>query len=325
MAVVVCCPCGNPLDCDNLEIVVTLTCPRCRRELLLEMESPRGGCVRAILTVMEGPCWVGEQFVVPVDVDLTIGTGTGNWLSLESERLGDVHCHLRLDSQGRLFVEDHQSAEGTWIAEQRVLRGRLLPQQSLKVGEFRFRLDYQTPDGTGTAAAAAVPAQENSRPLPAMERVSRFETPGRWLVHNRFPVARMFILTFAWLTAVHHGCRLPLLEGQGWTRWSAFMVAVGILVGLWAAAQRVTLIHRYYKFASFGALVLLAVLSLTWGLPVAGAAALALASCLTLLIIRTPEQPAAILAAVLGVGADTLMTVLAAQAVRGVVFAVWGY
>src|SRR5262245_47695198 len=117
MAQTICCPCGSPIDCDNLELVITVECPRCRKELNLELQadnnSPAGR--RAMLTVMEGPYWVGEQFVLPVGEVLRIGQGTGNWLSLESTSVSDIHCRLQLTPQGAVIVEDHASHSGVWF------------------------------------------------------------------------------------------------------------------------------------------------------------------------------------------------------------------
>ena len=114
MALLVSCPCGNPLDCDHLELVVALSCPKCERELTIEAEDDNGRSYHAVLTVVEGPYWVGEQFVMPLGEDLTLGKGQGNWLSLESDVLAEKHCRLRFSPPGGVEIEDLSTESGTW-------------------------------------------------------------------------------------------------------------------------------------------------------------------------------------------------------------------
>ena len=323
MALVVCCPCGYPLDCDNLDIVVTLPCPRCGLEIPLELETALPGVARGVLTVMEGPHWVGEQFIVPVDMDLTIGTASGNWLSLESADLAESHCRLHMDTTGRLMVEDLQSPTGTWITEQRILRGRLQPKQSLRVGEFRFRFDFQSAEGSTIAPAAVLSTEDVSKPLPAIDRVSRLETPGLWVIHHRFHVCRVLMLSAAWLLGLYNACRLMQRPDQPWPCLEACVAGVAIGAVLAMAGRRVTLIHRYFKFASLGVLVLLAMVDAYWSLPTATVSCFILAVCLALLIIRTPSQPMALGAALLGLIAVTTTVVVTIQELQQVIVTRW--
>lgn len=323
MALVVCCPCGYPLDCDNLDIVVTLSCPRCGCEIPLELETAQPGVARAVLTVMEGPHWVGEQFIIPIDLDLTIGTAAGNWLSLEDETLAETHCRLHLDPAGRLMVEDLKSSSGTWIENQRVLRGRLQPKQSLRIGEFRFRLDFQSAEGSSIAPAAVLPAEAAPQPLPEMERVSRLETPGFWVIHHRFPLCRAFMLAAAWLLGLYHAGRLMQRPERPWPCLEACIAGVVVGVLLAMAGHRVTLIHRHYKFISLAVLAILALVDAYWSLPTATVACLVLAASLALLIIRTPTQPMALSAGLLGIIAVTTLLVLVAREAHQLIEARW--
>ena len=90
MAILICCPCGLPLDCENIDLVIDAACPRCKRNLDLEFEDESGARRRAVLTILEGPIWKGEQFVMPIGQQLTLGTGTDGWLSLEGENLEEA-------------------------------------------------------------------------------------------------------------------------------------------------------------------------------------------------------------------------------------------
>jgi len=312
MALVVCCPCGNPLDCDNLELVVTLTCPRCSRELTLEIDDKQGGHCRALLTIMEGPSWVGERFVMPVGLSLSIGSAGGNWISLESDAVSDTHCRLRVSEQGRVTLEDLGSEAGTWIESQRIRQGTLAARQSFKTGDFRFRLDFEAPDGAASAAPVTYP-EDAAQPLPALNQVRPTETPGRWIIKRRFGFSRGLIVAFAWLIAIHHFVWLPNHPTAAWKPPQACLVGLLFLAALLTAGRRVALVHRYFRFAPLGVLGVLAVIDFQWSMPIPGLACLLLTAALAILIIRPPTQAPAILAALLGTTATTMMVVLTAR------------
>lgn len=321
MAQVVCCPCGKPLDCDNLDIVVTLSCPRCGGEIVLELDSGESGPLRATLTVMEGPYWVGEQFILPVGADLVIGSDTGNWLSLDGDAVAGHHCRLRVAGDGQTSLEDLGSAAGTWIGEQRIARGQLKPRQSFRVGEFRFRLDLQTTGSSWGPAPANLPAKRAERSLPAMERVSGDRTPGAWLVRHRFRVSRWLVLVFGWMAGVTHAGWFLTRAENPWS-WSKSIVAGGAMVAAMAiAGRRVTLLHRYYKYGSLAAIAVLVALSTVWSLFLPALAMLLLALALVLLIIWTPSPNTALAAAMIALVAGTLMVALSADSVRAVLAA----
>ncbi len=178
MSFVVCCPCGNPLERDDVDLVVALDCPHCKRELTLEFEDAEKRRLRAVVTVMEGPHWVGERFIAPVGERLSIGRALGSWLSLDGDGVSDIHCELRLSKRGSLVIEDCGSEGGTWVGKQRISRGRLADKHSFRVGEFRLRVDFQGDDGA-SAAADDTPFADQTRDLPEMEAVIEEETPGQ--------------------------------------------------------------------------------------------------------------------------------------------------
>jgi hypothetical protein len=300
MAICVCCPCGYPLDCDNLELLVSVSCPRCKKELTLELgDSPERRKV-ALLTIMEGPHWVGEQFVVPVGENVVIGKAASNWLPLEGDGVSDVHCVLRLTNTGSLVIEDKQSHTGTWVGQQRIARGKLGLTQSFRVGEFRLRLDLQGADGSTVSAAQGTGAVSDEPRLPTMHAVTPKATIGAWLVRNRFILSRNLFMAMAWLAAAYHMLGLHQNRINSWSWRSAVAIGLCILTGLSLAGRRVTLAHQYFKYVSLVVLVLLAVVDMTWQLPAGAIAALGLAACLSLLCLRVPSQILAAIAALTG-------------------------
>jgi hypothetical protein len=300
MALTICCPCGNPLDCDHLELVVSLTCPRCQREIELEVQLAPDRHAFAILTIMEGPYWVGEQFVMPIAQDLRIGKAAGNWLSLESDALSNTHCRLQLTANGHVIVEDLKSDSGTWIGSQRIVRGRLQPLQSFSAGGFRFRLDMPSPDGTTVAMTSPVARLVETKPLPTLTNITREKTLPDQLIAARFLWSRRAVLLFAWITAVYHACSLARRpeSSQAWL--SAILLGLAIGAGLTAMARRLTIAHPYSRFVSLAVIFALAIADLAWKLPGGAIASLGLVGALAMLLPVLPTVPMAVSAGVLG-------------------------
>lgn len=316
MAILVCCPCGNPLDYDNLEIVLTLTCPKCGDEISLEVEDAQGARLRAVLTIMEGPHWVGEQFVIPLQSPLMIGSGTDNWLSLEGDKVAPSHCRLQLSPDGRVVVDDLGSAVGTWIGALRIAKGRLKPGESLTIGEYRFRLDLREALG-GAEVSAPVPAGRTARPLPDLHSIVGVDGVMLQLVRNRFNVARHLIWAFAWLSGSFHAAFMRTLSQPPWDWYGCAIAGLIPLAALLASGRRVTLAHRYYKYLAIAVLLVLAILDAAWlERPLPPVAALLLAAALPLLIIRTPSPTRAVFAVILGAASLIVMLALALTRVR---------
>jgi hypothetical protein len=300
MAISICCPCGRPLDCDNLDLIVTLTCPRCRQELSVELGENAAQRKLALLTIMDGPHWIGEQFVVPIDVDLSIGKASGNWLALDGEGVADRHCALRLFSSGALVVEDRKSPTGTWVGNQRIAKGRLAPRQSFRVGPFRLRLDYQSSDGT-TVAAATVAVADASGLLPTMVSVTTRKTPLQGFLKHRYRIVRAMLLTFALVVGLLHVLGLHGKAVDPWPWHKATIAGLLVAGGVLMSSRRVALAHRQLKFVSLGVLVLLAILDLLWALPAISIGALGLAACVSVLcLVENPSAAFATFAAATG-------------------------
>ncbi len=292
------CACGNPLEGENLDLVVTMSCPHCQRELTLEMDDATGASRRPLLTVVQGPHWVGEQFVVPVGIDLSIGSGPSNWLTLEDGSISEVHCRLRLLPDGGLMIEDQKSERGTWVGPKRIARGKLIPSQPFRVGVFQFRLDL-----------CLIEAQ----PAPPPQRINlqdgdpsvRFDvTPPqpalfRWIVRNRFQISRLYMAVGAWMMGVFHA--VAWYGGRGWGAWSRLVLGAMLITAVMlASGSHVSLAHRRFKYASLIVLVLLAVIDLSCQFHGAAIASLCLAACLTILVMRIPTGLFATLSVVVG-------------------------
>lgn len=298
MAQTICCPCGTPIDCDQVELVITATCPRCDRELPLELAGAFGAR-RAMLTIMEGPHWVGEQFIMPVNAELTIGRAAGNWLSLDADDIADTHCRLTLAATGAVVVEDLNSPAGTWLGPQRIVRGHLAPTGSLRVGPFRFRFDIQTPEGR---VVAPTEGKENdiNLTLPAMASVKRKNSPAQWAARNRFILARWIILTLASIGGADFALHLRARPLRPWD-WNKALIA-GALVWLITsfAGRHVTLVHKYLKYVSLGLTITLAMAGLIEGAGAFAAASLCAAAGLVVLIMREPQPWLAFSASLIG-------------------------
>ncbi|GMU32830.1 MAG: FHA domain-containing protein [Planctomycetia bacterium] len=308
MALVVCCPCGNPLDCDQLDLVVTVNCPLCKKELTLELEDSAGRSSRAVLTVMEGPFWVGEQFIMPVGHELRIGKAIGNWLALDAEGLSQIHCRLNLGENGTVILEDAKSESGTWINKQRIERGKLGTKQSFRAGEFRFRLDIQSSDGTTVVAApgAAMPLDESAF-LPVMREVKDRRNPLRWFSINRFMIARSFMTAFAILMGLFHLFEIHRTSDSSRPWLVGIAYGVGIAGIFLLSGRRVALAHKHLKYGSLAVLVLFAILDLAWSMPVPAIAGFAMAACVTVLILRIPGGALALIGTTVGVCSVTIL------------------
>lgn len=314
MPLVVCCPCGNPFDSQNLELVVSVVCPRCGRDFVLELDSGPAARSRAILTVVEGPRWVGERFVIPVGVDLTIGTAPGNWISLDGADIAEAHCKLHLSPDGQASISDQDTASGTWVESRRVRQCRLAPQQSFIVGGFHFRVGFLSADGADSGPVIA-PILDVAQPLPALADATQGPTPGEWLNRNRFQVARGVVRTFACLTGILHVCILHQASGHDLKLATAVLAGMVILAVLMFLGNRITLVERSFTLAGIVALALLAGVDVYWGMQWPAIAAALLAGCLALLLFRLPSNPTLVVSACFAVAAVTSMTVRTLMAV----------
>jgi uncharacterized membrane protein YqaE (UPF0057 family) len=257
---------------------------------------------------LEGPYWVGERFVMPVNQELVIGRATGHWLSLNSASLSDAHCRLHVAEDGRILVEDLESRSGTWIGSQRIIRGRLASMQCFSVGGFRFRLDLQSADGTTAIAQPLLAAPAETQPLP-LTGPKRLPSLGAFLARGRFQLSRWGLVIFAWLAGVYHACWLSCRPSGPWPALAAVLMGVVVTLALVAAARKLALVHGRHKYAAVIALLLLAVVDFCWKLPGPTAAGLGLAVSVGMLMIANAQGTSAIVAAIIGCSSLGLMLV----------------
>lgn len=312
MAILICCPCGLPLDCENIDLVIDVTCPRCKRQLDIEFEDSSGARRRAVLTIMDGPIWKGEQFVMPIGQQLTIGTGTDGWLSLEDESIAEKHCRLRVSGNGYVVIEDLDTASGTWIENARIAKGKLFPQQSFRIGGFRFRLDYRSTLGQDQPAISvsdvgAVAISQNR----TFERLRHVTSPLDILVQQRYVMTRHALTAFSWVAGIYHTMYLRFEFEPHWASYWAVLAGAMIVAALLASTRRVALVHRYAKYAGIGALLLLALIDLAqWRDSAAAIPSLVLAAAVALVITRRPGPAGALGAAMLTLGAIAVLSVM---------------
>ncbi len=312
MSLVVCCPCGNPLDCDSIEMVVSLTCPHCSQELVLEFEDVHRRRCRAVITVIEGPHWVGERFVTPVGKRLSVGSAMGNWLSLAGDSLSDHHCDLRLTGRGNLILDDRGSKSGTWVGQLRVKRAKLQHTQSFRVGDFRLRLDYEPADGS-TMGVAVSPMEESTLDLPQLAAVETGKkTYAHWVALHRFRIARWLLTAFAWLAGVYHFIQLQ--QHNEWAWYFAGIVGVAIVFVIAELGRRVALVHPYINYVSLVVVSLLLILDVVWQLPFAAISAFILIASLSLLAMRPPSPTQAVAGVMIGVTSSALMAAVTVPA-----------
>ncbi len=293
------CACGNPLEGENLELVVTLNCPHCQRELTLEIDDANGTSKRPVLTVVQGPHWAGQQFVVPVGIDLSIGRDPTNWIALDDQSVADVHCRLKLLSDGGLIIEDQQSKSGTWVGTKRVARGKLIPSQPFRLGSFQLRMDLRAIEAPAAPSPQRIDLHETepsvrfdvTRPQPALFR---------WIVLNRFQISRLLMFIGAWLMGLFHAVAW-IGATHGWNQRSRWILgSIVITAAMLASGSRVSLAHRQFKYASLLTLVVLVIFDLSSMFQAAAIAGLCIAACLTILVMRIPSGLLALLATATG-------------------------
>ena len=301
MALLLCCPCGTPIDAENIDLIVEAECPRCHRELSLELEVGAGRYRRPILTVLEATerHWVGEKFIVPLGESLTLGTGSGIWLSLESGELAERHCSLRVSSKGYIVIEDLDTASGTWVGGARIAKGKLRAGEDFRIGEYRFRLDFKSALGTASGGtsdeddefAAALPEGE-------VARLHYSDSPLHKLVQNRFTLARRALKIFAGLALIYHVVMLRFHDTHPWELHYALLAGVIIFGSFVFSTRFVRVLHRTLRFIPIGLLIVLAIVDIAaWMAPLACVAALVMAAGMMLWINDSSEPTVAAIAA----------------------------
>lgn len=95
---------------------------------------------------------------------LTVGRHPANDLQILDRIMSKEHCHILRREDGRFFVEDQGSLNGTYVNDQRITTHLLSDGDQIKLGETRIVFaDHTSSQGAGFAATGPMSAQQ--RPL----------------------------------------------------------------------------------------------------------------------------------------------------------------
>lgn len=89
----------------------------------------------AELTIVRGPS-AGERFILDIS-EVTIGRDPKCEVFLNDRTVSRRHAHLSLQN-GRAFIEDLGSLNGTWVDGAIVSQGELHNGSSLQIGTFKM-------------------------------------------------------------------------------------------------------------------------------------------------------------------------------------------
>lgn len=100
----------------------------------------------------------------------TIGRRKDSGLVIVHKSVSRQHCEL-FERDGRLFVRDNQSANGTFVNELQVVEGPLQPGDKLRVGPLTFRAEYQlrTPPPPRQPSLSKLLQQPSNDPFDVMQ------------------------------------------------------------------------------------------------------------------------------------------------------------
>jgi pSer/pThr/pTyr-binding forkhead associated (FHA) protein len=106
----------------------------------------------------------------------TIGRVEDNMFQIPEASVSSHHCEVQLRGN-ELFIQDHNSTNGTFINGEKISEGVLKPGQTLRLGNVELRLE-------GIAAAASTPAPapapvKRQAAAPGGVSLSELESGGR--------------------------------------------------------------------------------------------------------------------------------------------------
>jgi hypothetical protein len=245
MAEIIHCPCGQAIEFSRTDVLETIDCPVCRRELVLDLQSD-GQRRRAFLTVVAGPDRVGEQIIVPVGHDLRIGSAHGAWLYLLHDSVAPHHCSLMLDPTGQLVAFSPQATpDGPANVNQ--YRIAIRPGQLVRIGDFHLRFAIGAIEQPRAMTAPAAAAPPPPPPTPILKDLSSVDPVSRFLIRHRFRLARIALFCVAVLLAVFHGFHLAYRDEIPW--YYALAACAAIFGGLVALSRTIGLTRRAWNLA----------------------------------------------------------------------------
>ncbi len=300
------------MEAGGIDVVVALRCPACEREMTLEYAGPQKERRRAILEVVEGPRFLGEQYVVPINEELVLGAEEGGWLRLPDGGLDAVHCWIKVDHHGAVTIGDLGSKTGTWIDQLRIVEGVLDPEQHLRLGYYRMRVRHAV---VGEALPEEQKADEGETPeavpLVTMKSIEAEETPVHRLVALRFYLARNGLIILSWLAGMHHFLEIRQWPGQSWIVAALSGIFYTLIVSQFA--QRIGLTEPRTNLATLIVTGLAAVVDAGLFLWFPAVAAALMAGASAVLILKEPKPEHAIGATTLGTAGLAVLAVVTIQ------------
>lgn len=122
---------------------------------------------------------------IKLDLPATIGRGREAGVQVQHSLVSRIHCEL-FERDGRLFVRDLQSLNGTYVNNFRIVDEEpLLPDQLLTLGNITFRAKYQPAEQPAVARPSArngvhaLPVERAASPIARTVAASRPSQPER--------------------------------------------------------------------------------------------------------------------------------------------------
>ena len=75
--------------------------------------------------------------IIPIQSDINIGRSRDNQVQLTDLRVSRLHARIRY-AQGAWFIQDQNSAAGTWVNRKRITATRLNPGDQITIGDTTF-------------------------------------------------------------------------------------------------------------------------------------------------------------------------------------------
>lgn len=249
MATLIPCPCGNSVQCANLDLVVSLPCPSCGRELEVEFVDAQRRRQRLLLVQSDGPRMTAPQFILPINDELLIGSNGQRWMLLPDAQVAGVHCRLRADAAGTVRLEDFNTPAGTWVDDARVVRGELRPGQQLRIGGYAFCLQVEDVEQARVERnTARRERQQAAANPPPPQRIVATSGAARTLTARRFALSRLLTVVFGWVAALYHYGQF----GEAMPMEAAYVAALCIVGGVAFSliAQRMSLARPGWNLAA---------------------------------------------------------------------------
>lgn len=314
MAEIIHCRCGRAMECRRTDVLETVVCPACRTELALDL-SINGDRRRGYLTVVAGPERVGEVVLIPVDVELAIGSASASWLYLPDASVSDHHCTIRLRPDGVLALlaagSEHGDASSPWA--------EVKSNQGMRIGAFVLK--FAVRDVEMEPAAGRPPVRTGPPPPPPMVVMRSVTSRSGWpdaLASHRFRIARAGLIAAALLLAALHGVSEARKQVPDW---GTLVAMTALVAGMFATVRKIGVGQRLANLLASGLVIAAAGVELITGHLLPGIGLLILPAGM-LLATEQPRQPIWAFVALLLVVVGVAVLAFALLGPRGPLFGV---